>query len=45
MCIKDYETVIGGQGPLRAVELLKKNNRPVVAAVPKVPPHKLKRKK
>jgi hypothetical protein len=24
MCIKDYETVIGGQGPVRAVELPKK---------------------
>jgi hypothetical protein len=24
MCIKDYETEIGGQGPVRAVELLKK---------------------
>jgi hypothetical protein len=25
MCIKDYETDIGGQGPVRAVELLKEN--------------------
>jgi hypothetical protein len=24
MCIKDYETEIGGQGPVRAVELLEK---------------------
>jgi hypothetical protein len=24
MCIKDYETNIGGQGPVRAVELLEK---------------------
>jgi hypothetical protein len=23
MCIKDYETVVGRQGPVRAVELLK----------------------
>jgi hypothetical protein len=26
MCIKDYETKIGGQGPVRAVEIVKKNN-------------------
>jgi hypothetical protein len=25
MCIKDYETEIGGQGPVRAVEILGKN--------------------
>jgi hypothetical protein len=25
MCIKDYEIEIGGQGPVRAVELLGKN--------------------
>jgi hypothetical protein len=24
MCIKDYKTEIGGQGPVRAVELLEK---------------------
>jgi hypothetical protein len=24
MCIKDYETEIGGQGPVRAVELVEK---------------------
>jgi hypothetical protein len=24
MCIKDYENEIGGQGPIRVVELLKK---------------------
>jgi hypothetical protein len=27
MCIKDYETEIGGQGPVRAVELLEKKIR------------------
>jgi hypothetical protein len=27
MCIKDYETEIGGQGPVSAVEVLKKNIR------------------
>jgi hypothetical protein len=26
MCIKDYETEIGGQSPVRAVELLPKIN-------------------
>jgi hypothetical protein len=26
MCIKDYETEIGGQGPVRAVELLERKN-------------------
>jgi hypothetical protein len=25
MCIKDYETELGGPGPVRAVELLGKN--------------------
>jgi hypothetical protein len=25
MCIKDYETEIGGQGPVRVVELFKKS--------------------
>jgi hypothetical protein len=27
MCIKDYETEIGGQGPVRAVELLEKKKK------------------
>jgi hypothetical protein len=26
MCIKDYETKIGGQGPVRAVQLLGKKS-------------------
>jgi hypothetical protein len=27
MCIKDYETEIGGQGSVRAVELLEKEKK------------------
>jgi hypothetical protein len=30
MCIKDYETEIGGQGPVRAVELLKKKKKKIL---------------
>jgi hypothetical protein len=29
MCIKDYETEIGGQGPVRAVELLGKKGEKI----------------
>jgi hypothetical protein len=27
MCIKDYETELGGQGPVRAVEILERKKK------------------